>query len=173
MSPYASVRARRWPAYPATAAAAAVVAVAAAAAAAVPTLAPMPRASALSGRRICQYVWQQSLGNSEGRTVSFVVDYKKDGACPHVDPHKIVLPADAGGWMPSPDDWLPEPVPKMTCEEFQDALHLPSDTNGLDPCAYMEEDELYAVTGALAKDHGPTPRWKKRIWQLGNVWDVQ
>lgn len=163
---HASVKARRWPAYLAAAALAI-------AAAAVPTLAPMPSASALSGRRICEYVWQQNLGNPEGRMVSFVTNYKKDGACPPVDPHKVFLPSDAGQWMPSPDNWLPEPVPKMTCEEFQNALHLPSDIDGGDPCVYLTEDELYAVTGALDKDHGPTPRWKKRIWSLGSVRDLK
>lgn len=163
---HASVRARRWPAYLAAG-------TVTAAAAAVPMLAPTPQASALSGRRICQYVWQQNLGNPEGRTVSFVTNYKKNGACPHIDPHKIILSADAGLWMPSPDDWLPEPVPKMTCEEFQDALHLPSDTEGGDACAYLTKDELYAVTGALSKDRGPTPRWKKRIWPLGSIQDLR
>jgi hypothetical protein len=162
----ALMRARRGPVYLA-------VAVLAIAAAAVSTLASTPPASALAGRRICQYVWQQDLGNPEGRMVSFVTNYKKSGACPNVDPHKIVLPSDVGTWMPFRDNWLPDPVPKMTCEEFQDVLQLPSDIDGGDPCVYMTNDELYAVTGPLDSDYGPTPRWKKRIWQLGNVRNLQ
>jgi hypothetical protein len=173
--PHASVRARRRLAH----LAAAVVAIAAAA---VSALAPMPPASSLPGRRICQYVWQQNLGKQyvgpqdkspENRMVSFVINYKKDGACPHVDPHKIVLPSEVGQWMPFPDAWLPEPVPKMTCEEFQNRLQLPSDSDGGDPCVYMTADELYAVTGPLDSDHGPTPLGKRRIWQLGSIWNLQ
>jgi hypothetical protein len=171
----ATVRARRRPAYLAAAALAI-------AAATVPALATMPPASALTGRRICQYVWQQNLGkqyagpddrNPENRMVSFVVNYKKDGACPHVDPHKVVLPAGVGQWMPFPDNWLPDPVPKMTCEELQNRLQLPSAGDGGDPCVYLTEDELYAVTGPLDSDHGPTPQWKIRAWPMGSVWNLQ
>jgi hypothetical protein len=150
-------------------------------AAAVAALATMPPASALTNRRICQYVWQQDLGKQdlgpdqdpEHRMVSFVVNYKKDGECPDVDPYKVRLPDDVGQWMPFPQNWYPQPVPKMTCEEFQSRLQLPSAMLGGDACGDMDEDELYAVTGPLDSDHGPTPQWKKRTWPMGSVWKLQ
>lgn len=127
-----------------------------------------PEAHAQSGRRICHYVWQQEMGNPEGRMVSFVVNYKKDGACPDVDPHKVDLPTDVGSWMPPPDTWEHAPVPKMTCEEFQDLLTLPSAGDGGDPCTYMAEDLFYAVTSARPGDTVQT----KRLWGLASVWDL-
>jgi hypothetical protein len=127
-----------------------------------------PKAHAESGRRICHYVWQQGMGNPEGRTVSFVVDYKKDGACPDVDPHKVNLPADVGSWMPSPDAWEHAPVPKMTCEELQNLLTLPFSGDGGDPCTYMVDDLFYAVTSSLPGDTDRT----KRFWGLASVWDL-
>jgi hypothetical protein len=172
---HATERARRRLAYPA-AAALAIAAVA------VPALATMPPASALTNRRICQYVWQQDLGKQyagpndkdpEHRMVSFVVNYKKDGECPHVDPHKVVLPDGVGQWMPFPQNWYPQPAPKMTCEEFQNRLQLPPALLGGDACGDLDEDQLYAVTGPLDTDHGPTPLWKKRTWPLGSVWKLQ
>lgn len=136
--------------------------------ASVVTLTPAPKAHAESGRRVCKYTWMQSVGNPEGRTVSFVADYKKDGACPYVDPHKVRMPAELGMWMPPPDTWEQQPVPKMTCEEFQASLRLPSSGDGGDPCTYMQDDELYGVTSPLPTDYpGIT-----RFWGLGSIWDL-
>lgn len=135
----------------------------------VVSVAPVPQAHAESGRRICRYVWNQGVGNPDGRLVSFVVDYKKDGACPAVDPHKVELPKGVGSWMPPPDTWEHSPVPKMTCEEFQALLGLPSGGDGGDPCTYMDADVLYAVTSHLSGDTATT----KRFWGLASVWDVK
>ncbi|HKT00059.1 MAG TPA: hypothetical protein VJT31_11045 [Rugosimonospora sp.] len=131
-------------------------------------MAPVSRAHAESGRRICRYVWNQSVGNPDRRLVSFVVDYKKDGACPDVDPHKVYLPPAVGSWMPPPDTWEHAPVPKMTCEEFQTLLNLPASGSGGDPCTYMYDDRFYAVTSSMPGDTGNT----QRIWDLGSVWDL-
>jgi hypothetical protein len=107
----------------------------------------------------------QNVGNSEGRTVSFVANYKKDGACPYVDSRKVRMPAELGMWMPPPDAWEHQPVPKLTCEEFQEALVLPSAGDGGDPCNYMWNDLLYAVTSPMPEDRGGT----NRLWELDHL----
>lgn len=152
----------------------AVVAAVITAAAGVAALVPAAQAQAESGRRICRYTWAQSIGNPEGRTISFVTDYKKDGACPDVDRHKVKLHARIGAWMPPPDAWEHPPVPKMTCEEFQDQLDLPDGPNG-DPCTYLEDDVLYAVGSPVPGDTDQTPR----VWTFDcggracTIWDLE
>jgi len=144
----------------------------AAAATALVALSPTPKAHAEPGRRICKYVWMQGMGNPEGRSVSFVVDYKKDGACPYVDLHKVQLSSELGSWMPPPDTWEAQPAPKLTCEEFQTSLHLPSSGSGGDPCTYMSDDRFYGVTSWKDGDPNPPDPNKRRIWDLGSVWDL-
>lgn len=139
---------------------------------AVVSMAPTSKAQAEPNRRICKYVWMEEVGNNEGRTVSFVVNYKKDGACPYIDLHKVQMPKGLGQWMPPPDTWEKQPVPKMTCEEFQTAEHLPSSRAGGDPCSYMVADRLYGVTSWLADDPDPTSTNKARIWAVGDVQDL-
>ena len=153
----------RWRLLPAFLAAAALTVTAA-----VTDLTPKSQANAESGRRICRYLWNQSVGNPERRLVSFVADYKKDGECPDVDPHKVALPKDLGSWMPPPDTWEQDRTPKLTCEEFQNLLALPSNGNGGDPCTYMYDDRLYAVTSHMPDDTGQT----RRMWDLGSIWDL-
>jgi hypothetical protein len=142
------------------------------AAATVLTLTPDSKAHAQAGRRLCKYVWQQDVGNPEGRSVSFVVDYKKDGKCPAINPLKVSIPPDVGMWMPSPEVWEKQPVPKITCEEFQRALRLPSNGDGGDPCFDIEDDQLYVVTGARDDDPVPPDPEKKRFWGLQDVSDL-
>lgn len=129
---------------------------------------PSPQAHAESGRRICRYIWNQSLGRPDGRLVSLIVDYKQDGACPYIDYHKVSIPKDFARWMPAPDMWENQPVPKMTCEQFQTILKLPSGSDGGDPCTYLEDDQLYAVTSALPGDTAAT----KRFSGLESAWDL-
>ena len=129
---------------------------------------PAPQVHAEPGRRICKYVWTQGTGNPEGRTVSFVVNYKKNGKCPYIDLHKVQLPKALGPWMPPPDTWDHQPVPKLTCEQFQAALHLPSSG----PCTYMTADRLYGVTSWKDGDPDPTSLAKARMWDMGSVWDL-
>jgi hypothetical protein len=133
-------------------------------------LAPFQKAHAESGRRICQYIWDKGMGNPEGRNVSFVVDFKKDGDCPALDRAKITIPREVGLWMPSPDDWEKQPVPKFTCEQFQYLYKLPSSGSGGDPCTYMWASELYAVTSPKAGDTTVGPQ---RMFPLGNVKDLE
>lgn len=142
--------------------------VAVAAAATLLYLTPSPQAHAESGRRICYYVWNQNLGNPEGRLVSFVVDYKKDGRCPQIDHHRVSIPREVGSWMPPADNWEHQPAPKMTCEEVQSLLELPPGSDGGDPCTYLEDDRLYAVTSSLPDDTAQT----KRFWGLRPVGDL-
>lgn len=138
------------------------------AAATLSYLTPSPQAQAESGHRICRYVWNQSLGNHDSRLVSFVLDYKKDGACPYIDYLKVRIPGEVGSWMPPQAAWEHQPVPKMTCENFRDLLKLlPSGDDG-DPCTFMENDHLYAVTSGLPED---TPQ-TRRLWDLGDAWDL-
>lgn len=132
------------------------------------TTAPLPTEQLLSGRRVCYYAWQQSMGNPEGRLVSFITNYEKDGKCPYVDRLKVYLPRHIGAWMPSPDAWEAQPAPKMTCEQLQQTLTLPSSGNGGDPCNYMYNDRLYAVTSHLDTDTANT----NRMFDLGSVWDL-
>jgi hypothetical protein len=138
-------------------------------AAAATTLLTRSAAHAESGRRICRYVWQQNMGNPEGRLVSFVLDYKKDGDCPNIDLHKVALPANLGAYMPPPDTWENPSVPKIRCEDFQSLLKLPSPGDGQDSCNVMNRDHLYGVTNVLPGDTGAT----KRFWDLGSVWDLR
>jgi hypothetical protein len=132
----------------------------------VVSLAPTPKAHATTDRRLCKYVWMQGVGNTEGRTVSFVMNYKKDGDCPNINPGKVRLPTEVGTYMPSPGSWYRAPVPKMTCEEFQAAELLPWAGDGSDVCTTMWESELYAVTSPL------NGVWsdKDRFYGLGNAW---
>lgn len=136
--------------------------------AAMVILAPTPQAHAEDGRRVCKYTWMQNVGHPEGRTVSFVADYKKDGACPTIDPRKVRMPAELGMWMPPPDTWEKQPAPKLTCEEFQEALRLPSAGDGGDPCTYMEDDRLYGVTSPMPDDRADT----SRFWGLDSIWNL-
>jgi hypothetical protein len=136
--------------------------------AAMVTLSSTQEAHAEAGRRICKYTWMQGVGNPEGRTVSFVADYKKDGACPYVDLRKVRMPAELGSWMPPPDTWEHQPTPKLTCEEFQAALALPSGGDGGDPCTYMEDDKLYGVVSPLPTDMA----WTTRFWGLDSIWNL-
>ncbi|HEY6795309.1 MAG TPA: hypothetical protein VI248_11580 [Kineosporiaceae bacterium] len=137
--------------------------------AAATTLLSRSPAHALSGRRICRYVWAQNVGNPEGRQVSFVVDYKKDGKCPRIDLHKVALPATLGAYMPPPDTWENPPEPKLTCEQFQHLMGLPSSGDGGDPCSYMSDDRFFGVTTSLPSDTGH----EQRLWDLGSVWDLR
>jgi hypothetical protein len=98
----------------------------------------------------------QNVGDPEGRQVSVVADYKRDGACPYVDQHDVTFPPKLAGWKPSPDNWEIQPVPKMTCEEFWEDTRLP--TAAGDPCTYMEDDRLYVVTSCQAGDIASTER---------------
>lgn len=135
----------------------------------VVSVAPAPQAHAESGRRICRYLWSQGVGNPDGRMVSFVADYKKKGSCPIVDPHKVSLPKTVGSWMPPPDTWEHQPAPKITCEAFGHSLALPRGGRGNgDPCTYMTDDVLYAVTSYLPGDTSAT----KRFWHLGRLDDL-
>jgi hypothetical protein len=135
---------------------------------------PASQALAETGRRICRYTWAQSMGNADGRTISFVANYKKDGKCPDVSRHKIKLHDKIGAWMPSPDAWEDPPVPKMTCEEFQEQLDLPDGPDG-DPCTYLRADVFYAVGSPIASDTAQTPR----VWTVDcngracTVFDIQ
>ena len=67
-----------------------------------------------------------------------------------------------------PDTWAGSPEPKLTCEEFQKLLTLPSSGDGGDPCTYMADDMLYAVTSYLEGDKDTT----RRFWDLGYTNDL-
>jgi hypothetical protein len=129
-------------------------------------------AQAEAGRRICKYLWMQDVGNPEGRSVSFVTNYEKDGACPTADYRKVQIPKQLGAWMPSPDPWEEQPAPKMTCEEFENALHLSSTQTGGDVCTTMFADELCGATSWLASDPVESNSVLVRVWGLGSVWNL-
>ena len=130
------------------------------------------KAHAESGRRICKYLWMQDAGNPEGRTVSLVANYKKDGACPTIDYRKVQMPKQLGTWTPAPDTWEKQPVPKMTCEEFQNAMRLPLTQKGGDPCTIMFDDELYGVASWLESDSTETNSGLVRMWGLNSIWNL-
>lgn len=132
--------------------AAATAAVAAASALSVPVV---PEAHAEEGRRICSYsfMWKPREYTPEQAAaeprledplvkISLGLDYKKDGKCPWVHEEKLWL---LTGGLVSEDSVMPDPVEKMTCEEWGDRLHLSKSALGADPCPNMSNDHLYAI----------------------------
>jgi hypothetical protein len=101
-----------------------------------------PRVAALDGRRMCMYV----DGEYKSGTWRFVVvNCKKRGKCPYVDPfkhHDLVTQSN--------------PVPKRTCEEVSHFVGY-----GDDICRVLKEDELYELDFSqksltyMTTDEGP------------------
>jgi hypothetical protein len=123
--------------------------VAAAVTMAASTLSVATNAHAESGRRICYYsfkAWPKNQNEDNPRLrdplaqVSFGVDYKKDGACPRLDPAKL----EATGYVDVADVTPQDRVPKMTCEEWGDSHQTFLTDLGADPCPEMWDNYLYA-----------------------------
>ena len=57
-------------------------------------------------------------------------------------------------------------IPKLTCEEFQSALRLPSSGWNGAPCTYMDDDLLCSATSPKDGD-GPGT---KRFWGIDSAW---
>jgi hypothetical protein len=126
-----------------------VLAVTAAVTMVASTLSVVTNAHAQAGRRICYYSFKSSPKNqieSNPRLqnplvqVSFGVDYKKDGACPRLDPEKLA----ATGYVDTTDVTPQDRVPKMTCEQWGDYHQTFLTDLGADPCPEMWNDYLYA-----------------------------
>jgi hypothetical protein len=86
-------------------------------------------AHALDGRRLCMYVDGEHYDKSMWRFV--VVNYKKDGRCPHVNQqaHPDLVAGD------------PNDVKKRTCEEVSSYVGYADDI-----CRVLQEDMLYELT---------------------------
>lgn len=122
--------------------------VAAAATMAASTLSVAAIAHAESGRRICYYSFKASPKNKDEDNprlqnplvqVSLGVDYRKDGACPRLDPAKL---GDTG-YVDVADVTPQDLVPKMTCEQWGDYHQTYLSDLGADPCPEMWDDYLY------------------------------
>jgi hypothetical protein len=123
--------------------------VAAALTMAASTLSVATDAHAESGRRICYYsfkAWPKNQNEHNPHLqnplaqVSLGVDYKKDGACPHLDPAKL---ADTG-YVDIADVAPQDRVPKMTCEQWGEDHQTFLTDLGADPCPDMWDNYLYA-----------------------------
>lgn len=104
-------------------------------------LAVQSEAHAESGRRICEYSFKATPRKYRDQltNISLGLDYKKDGACPALDPGKLV----ATGLVDA-DQVMPNPVPKWTCENWG-RTHQTSMTDlGADPCPKLTDDHVYA-----------------------------
>lgn len=126
-----------------------VLVVAAAVTMAGSALSVVPNAHAEAGRRICYYSFKASPKNQDADNprlgnplaqVSLGVDYKKDGACPRLDPAKL---ADTG-YVDVADVTPQDHVPKMSCEKWGDYHQTFLTGLGADPCPQMWNDYVYA-----------------------------
>jgi hypothetical protein len=90
-----------------------------------------PRAAALDGRRLCMYVNGQRLPRLSA-TRYVVVNYKKKGKCPYVNPENGNLIINQN------------PVPKLTCEQVSDAVQYQPNYFP-DICGILDEDTLYEL----------------------------
>ncbi|MFJ2608732.1 hypothetical protein ACIQOU_08945 [Streptomyces sp. NPDC091279] len=113
-------------------------------------------AEAVSGRRLCVYTENESgwtqLTDNRRYSAYVAVNYKKDGACPTVNPSKFRWKVGA------------QPVRKITCEQW------PAVANpwpGTDVCTQIPAD---AVFEARVYEDGRGPAG----WSIGaSVWQFQ
>jgi hypothetical protein len=105
-------------------------------------LATADNAHAQSGRRLCMYVNGQRVPNLSA-TRYVVVNYKKSGKCPYVNPKYGNLAINQN------------PVPKLTCEQVSEAVQYQS--NYLDDiCEALNEDTLYELYKIDRKPFDPS-----------------
>jgi hypothetical protein len=107
-------------------------------AAAIAVTAAPTAAHAQAGRRLCMYVNGERTEEQSTRYV--VVDYKKDGKCPSIDPEKY----------PTLNSYV-NPVPKATCEEISAEVEYESKYYG-DLCNFLTNDIVYTL---LKRDSQP------------------
>jgi hypothetical protein len=100
-------------------------------AAAIAVTAAPTAAHAQAGRRLCMYVNGERTEDQKTRYV--VVDYKKDGKCPSIDPEKY----------PTLNSYV-NPVPKATCEEISAEVEYESKYYG-DLCNLLTNDIVYEI----------------------------
>ena len=105
------------------------------------TLAVTTTAHAESGRRICEYSFKAKPRsfNDPLMRISLGMNYKKDGACPALDPARL-----AATGLADVDQIYPNPVPKWTCEDWGTTHETYKTDLGSDPCSHMLEDNIYA-----------------------------
>jgi hypothetical protein len=106
-------------------------------------------AKAAANRRICEYSFKVQPTNSNGNNpvlanplaqVSRGMNYKKDGACPALNPQRL---ADTG-YVDASQVNPKASVNKWTCEDWG-ATHQTHFTRfGKDPCPEMAVDTIYA-----------------------------
>lgn len=99
------------------------------------------QAQALPGRRLCMYV----DGELDGDLWRFVVvNYKKRGKCPYINPQKYPNLIT-----------MTNPVPKRTCEEVSGFVAY-----GDDICRVLEKDTVYELYFNM-NDKMPARRYHK------------
>jgi hypothetical protein len=90
-----------------------------------------PSAHAQDGRRLCMYVHEERTDDHKTRYV--IVDYKKEGKCPPLDPEKYpTLNSNANL------------VPKVTCEQLSAEVDFESKYYD-DLCHLMTDDVVYGL----------------------------
>ncbi len=106
-------------------------------------------AHAESGRRICEYSFKAEPKNTNSHNprqknpllhVSIGMDYKKDGACPSLDPNKLA----ATGFVDVDQVNPKNPVNKWTCEDWGRTHQTYLAGLGSDPCPALWNDQVYA-----------------------------
>jgi hypothetical protein len=140
------------------------------------TLSMTANANAEEGRRICEYSFQvrpsnDSQNNPRNKfpynpslTVSLGLDYKKNGACPDLDPEKLAETGYVDVDLVNPKT----PANKWTCEEWGDKLQTALTSFGSDPCPNMWDDYVYAFMWQNPANPSALKPWVER---LGNKWD--
>jgi hypothetical protein len=126
-----------------------LVAAAAAATMVAGALAVTAEAHADSGRRICEYSFKALPKNNHPDNprnsnpllqISLGINYKKDGACPSVDPKKLA----ATGYVDAEQVNPKKKVNKWTCEDWGRTHQTYLSSIGSDPCYVMWDDTVYA-----------------------------
>jgi hypothetical protein len=90
----------------------------------------IPSAQAQPGRRLCMYVHERT---EDHKTHYVVVNYKKDGKCPPIDPEKYPKLISHAN-----------PVPKLTCEQVSAEVEFDSKYYD-DLCYLMTVDTVYEL----------------------------
>lgn len=139
------------------------------------TMTVMGDAHAETDRRICEYSFKAMPNNTDPDNprlgnpmlhVSIGMNYKKDGACPSINPGKL---ADTG--YVDIDQVNPkDPVNKWTCEDWGKTHQTYLSAIGSDPCYVMWQDTMYAfVWQDPTTPNAPLPRYV----QLDQYWNYQ
>jgi hypothetical protein len=139
------------------------------------SMAVMGDAHAEDGRRICEYSFKALPKNTNPDNprsmnpllhISIGMNYKKDGACPSINPEKLA----ASGYVDIDQVNPKNPVNKWTCEDWGSSHQTYLGSIGSDPCYVMWQDTMYAfIWQDPTTPNAPGPRYV----QLKEYWNYQ